>query len=191
MSLAGYAKFGGKSVNYSKIKPNFVDTKEMVFEKSSISKNIFPELDEVDLAILRILSVDGRISNAELADRVGVSASTSLTRTRALVDQGVITGFQASVNPAAVGLTLEALISVSLRAGARSNLSDFMRQMQELPQVVQVFFLGGNEDFIVHLAVRNSEEVREFVLDQLSNNASVASTRTNLIFAHTHRGPLG
>jgi DNA-binding Lrp family transcriptional regulator len=191
MSLAGYAIFGSKSVIYSKIKQNFVDTKEMVFEKSSNSKNIFPELDEVDLAILRILSVDGRISNAELADRVGVSASTSLTRTRALVDQGVITGFQASVNPAAVGLTLEALISVSLRAGARSNLSDFMRQMQELPQVVQVFFLGGNEDFIVHLAVKNSEEVREFVLDQLSNNASVASTRTNLIFAHTHRGPLG
>lgn len=163
----------------------------MVFEKAAESQIIQPLLDEVDLEILRILSKDGRISNAELAERVGVSQSTSLSRTRSLVEKGVITGFQASVNPAALGLTLQALISVSLRAGARSNLSDFMRQMNELPQVVQVFFLGGNEDFIVHVAVENSSEVREFVLDQLSNNASVASTRTNLIFAHTHRGPLG
>lgn len=163
----------------------------MVFENAVESQNLQAELDNIDLDILRILSSEGRISNAELAERVGVSPSTSLTRTRSLVDRGVITGFHASVNPAALGLSLEALISVSLRAGARSNLSDFMRQMRELPQVVQVFFLGGNEDFIVHVAVQDSSEVREFVLDQLSNNASVASTRTNLIFAHTHRGPLG
>lgn len=163
----------------------------MVFENKSESQNIRPQLDDLDLEILKTLSIDGRISNADLAERVGVSQSTSLARTRALMEKGAITGFHAAVDPAALGLGLQALISVSLRAGARSNLSDFMRQMNELPQVVQVFFLGGSEDFIVHVAVRNSSEVREFVLDQLSNNASVASTRTNLIFAHTHRGPLG
>lgn len=163
----------------------------MVFDKSSETQNIQQQLDEVDIEILRILSQDGRISNADLADRIGVAQSTSLARTRSLVEKGAITGFHANVNPAALGLALQALISVSLRAGARSNLSDFMKQMQQLPQVIQIFFLGGNEDFIVHLAVKDSAEVREFVLDQLSNNASVASTRTNLIFAHTHRGPLG
>ena len=163
----------------------------MVFEKPETPHNVRDNLDDVDMEILRTLSLEGRISNAELAERLQVAPSTSLSRTRALMEKGVITGFHAAVNPAAIGLSLQALISVSLRAGARSNLSDFMRQMNELPQVVQVFFLGGNEDFIVHIAVQDSAEVREFVLDQLSNNASVASTRTNLIFAHTHRGPLG
>lgn len=162
----------------------------MVFESAVESQNVLSNLDETDLAILRTLTAEGRISNAELAERIQVAPSTSLSRTRALIEKGVITGFHAAVNPAALGLSLQALISVSLRAGARSNLSDFMRQMNEHPQVVQVFFLGGSEDFIVHVAVQDSSEVREFVLDQLSNNSSVASTRTNLIFAHTHRGPL-
>ena len=162
----------------------------MAFETTRQSKNIRPELDELDLAIVSALASEGRISNSDLAIRLNTSPSTTLYRTKNLIEKGVITGFHARLNLASLGLNLEALISVSLRAGARSNLSDFMKQMQQHPQVVQVFFLGGNEDFIVHLAVRDSEEVREFVLDQLSNNPSVASTRTNLIFAHSHRDPL-
>jgi DNA-binding Lrp family transcriptional regulator len=155
------------------------------------SKIILPELDGIDMQLLKLLATEGRMPNAELAERVGIAPSTCLNRVRNLVNQKVITGFQANINPTALGLSLEALISVSLRAGARSNLSDFMVQMQKLEEVVQVFFLGGNEDFIVHIAVRNSEDVRDFVLDQLSNNSVVASTRTNLIFAHSQRGPLG
>lgn len=155
-------------------------------------KNIrYPELDATDLEILRLLSSNGRISNAELAEAVGIAASTCLSRVRALVQSGVIKGFNAEIAPAALGLGLEALISVTLRAGARSNLATFMKQMREHPQVVQIFFLGGNEDFIVHVAVKNSDEMREFVLEQLSNNASVANTRTNLVFDHFHKGPLG
>lgn len=155
-------------------------------------KNIrYPELDATDLEILRLLSSNGRISNAELAEAVGIAASTCLSRVRALVQSGVIKGFNAEIAPAALGLGLEALISVTLRAGARSNLATFMKHMREHPQVVQIFFLGGNEDFIVHVAVKNSDEMREFVLEQLSNNASVANTRTNLVFDHFHKGPLG
>jgi DNA-binding Lrp family transcriptional regulator len=83
------------------------------------------------------------------------------------------------------------MISVTLRAGARANLAAFQRTMQQHPQVIQVFFLGGAEDFLIHLAVRNSDEVREFVLEQLSSNASVANTRTNIVFDHFHKGPIG
>lgn len=156
------------------------------------SKNIrYPELDAIDREILALLSSNGRMTNAEIASAVDIAPSTCLTRVRNLVSSGVIKGFSAEISPAALGLELEALISVTLRAGARSNLATFMKQMQEHPQVVQVFFLGGNEDFIVHVAVKNSDELREFVLEQLSNNASVANTRTNLVFDHFHKGPLG
>jgi DNA-binding Lrp family transcriptional regulator len=151
----------------------------------------YPELDEIDLAILGHLSSNGRLTNSDLAQAVGIAASTCLGRVRALVQSKVILGFQAEISPAALGLELEALISVTLRAGARANLNSFMSQMRQHPQVTQVFFLGGTEDFIVHVAVKDSDEVREFVLEQLSNNQSVANTRTNIIFDHYHKGPLG
>jgi DNA-binding Lrp family transcriptional regulator len=156
------------------------------------SKKIQPKvaLDDTDLELLRILSANGRISNAELAEQVGLAASTCLGRVRRLIESGAIRSFTAEVAPEAIGLELQALISVTLRAGARANLATFMQQMREHPQVVQVFFLGGQEDFIVHVAVRNSEEGREFVLEQLSNNASVANTRTNIVFDHYHKGPI-
>jgi DNA-binding Lrp family transcriptional regulator len=102
----------------------------------------------------------------------------------------VIRSFAADIAPEALGLELQALISVSLRAGARANLASFMTAMREHPQVIQVFFLGGAEDFIVHIAVADSDAAREFVLDQLSNNASVATTRTNIVFDHFHKGPI-
>jgi DNA-binding Lrp family transcriptional regulator len=155
-------------------------------------KNIrYPQLDATDRLLLELLSSNGRMTNAELAQAAEIAPSTCLARVRSLVSSGVIKGFSAEVAPAALGLELEALISVTLRAGARSNLATFMKQMKEHHQVVQVFFLGGNEDFIVHVAVKNSDELREFVLEQLSNNASVANTRTNLVFDHFHKGPLG
>lgn len=154
-------------------------------------KKIQPaELDEIDLEMLKILSSNGRISNADLASELSIAPSTALMRMRRLVDQGVIQSFAAEVSPEAIGLELQALISVTLRAGARANLATFMKTMQEHPQVVQVFFLGGQEDFMVHVAVENSDAVREFVLEQLSNNPFVANTRTNLVFDHFHKGPI-
>ena len=149
------------------------------------------DLDDIDRAILAILGKNGRISNADLAAEVGLAPSTCLGRVRSLVESGVIRSFAAEIEPEALGLNLQALISVTLRAGARANLATFMKQMQEHPQVIQVFFLGGSEDFIVHVAVPDSDAVREFVLDQLSNNASVANTRTNIVFDHFHKGPIG
>lgn len=154
------------------------------------TKNLQVELDEVDHELLRLLSANSRITNADLAAAVGIAQSTCITRVRSLVNRGVITSFGANINPAAVGLASQVLISVTLRAGARSHLADFMKEMRALPEVIQVFFLGGSEDFIVHLAVRDNDHVREFVLENLSSNATVASTRTNMVFEHFHKGPV-
>lgn len=156
------------------------------------SKNlqIDAPLDEIDLDLIRLLQQNARMTNADLANSVGIAQSTCITRVRSLVTRGVISGFSANVEPTQLGLGTEVLISVTLRAGARAHLSDFMQQMRERPEVIQVFFLGGSEDFIVHLAVKDSDSVREFVLENLSNNATVASTRTNLVFEHFHKGPL-
>jgi DNA-binding Lrp family transcriptional regulator len=154
------------------------------------TNNLQVELDEIDHELLRLLTANARMTNTDLAEAAGIAASTCITRVRSLVSRGVISSFNANINPAAIGLASQVLISVTLRAGARSHLADFMNEMRSLPEVIQVFFLGGAEDFIVHLAVRDNDHVREFVLENLSSNATVASTRTNMVFEHFHKGPV-
>ena len=88
----------------------------------------YPELDEIDIRLLELLSKNGRMTNAELAAETGIAASTCLGRVRNLVQSGVITGFSAEIAPKALGLELQALISVTLRAGARANLSEFAKE---------------------------------------------------------------
>lgn len=141
-------------------------------------------IDETDRAIIVALSSNARLSNAALAEEVSVAPSTAHTRLRSLVDSGVILGFRTEVAPAALGLGIQALVSVSIRAGARHGINEFLAEMKKLSQVVQVFFLGGSEDFIVHVAVRDAAEMRSFVVDHLSANPVVASTRTSLVFDH-------
>ena len=142
------------------------------------------EIDDIDRILLDALAENARITNADLAERAGIAQSTCITRVRNLVKQGVIEGFHARVNPSALGNGMQVLISVTLRASARQQLSQFMDEMKALPEVTQVFFLGGTEDFILHLTARDSDHVRDFVLEHLSANPAVANTRTNMIFQH-------
>ena len=144
----------------------------------------FEPLDDVDLALIRLLRDDARMSNARLAEEAGIAPSTSLTRVRSLLERGVVRGFHADLDPRALGLGLEALISVNIRVGARKAISQFSDEMRRLPEVVQVFFLGGSEDFILHVATRDTDHARQFVVDNLSAHPSVASTRTSLVFEH-------
>jgi len=146
-------------------------------------------LDEIDRHLVRLLVANSRTSNASLAEQVGIAPSTCLARLRSLVDRGIVSGFGAEVELSALGLDLQALISVTILASARQRIAAFSAEIRALPQVVQLFFLGGSEDFIIHLAVRDTNDVREFVLDHLSAHPAVASTRTSLVFEHHRPGP--
>ena len=146
-----------------------------------------PALDPTDARIVQLLTADGRMTNAELAGRLGVAPSTAHARLRALIDRGVITGFHASVDERMLGAGLQAIIGVSLRPSARrESIVEFADRVRALPQVIQVFFLGGDDDFLLHIAVADSSEMREFVLEHLSVQSSVASTRTSIVFDY-HR----
>jgi DNA-binding Lrp family transcriptional regulator len=139
-------------------------------------------LDEVDTVLVRLLQDDARMSNARLAEHAGIAPSTCLMRVRSLIERGVVRGFHADLDPRQLGLGLEALISVNIRVGARNTIASFSEEMRVLPEVVQVFFLGGAEDFIIHVATRDTDHMRQFVVDNLSAHPSVASTRTSLVF---------
>ncbi|GAB2488407.1 Lrp/AsnC family transcriptional regulator [Jatrophihabitans fulvus] len=147
------------------------------------AKDVLP-LDAIDARIVRALAEDARIPNNALAARAGVAPSTCLARTRALRERGVIRGFHADVDPAALGRPLQAMIAVRLQSHARSHIPQFMARIAELPEVLDVFFLGGADDFHVHIAATGTGNLRQFVVENLSANPDVALTETNLIFDH-------
>ena len=81
---------------------------------------------------------------------------------------------------------------MSIRAGARQRIPEFHADMRKVEEVAQLFFLAGSEDFVLHVAVRDTAALREFVLEHLSAHPAVASTRTSLVFQHdTHGMPSG
>ena len=138
----------------------------------------------MDRRILTTLHADARISNSALAEAVGVAASTCHGRVRRLQQLGVIRGFHADIDPAAIGLGLQAMISVSLQSGARARIRDFIAGICRLPQVMDVYFLAGADDFILHVAARDTDDLRAFVVENLNADQDVAGTQTSLIFEH-------
>jgi DNA-binding Lrp family transcriptional regulator len=148
------------------------------------SNIVRPALDDVDRRLLRELVADARLPNNALAERVGIAPSTCLGRVRALRDSGVIRGYHADVDPAALGRPIQAMIAVRLQSHARGHIPDFMAKIATLPEVLNVFFLGGADDFHVHIAASSTDNLREFVVVNLSGDPDVALTETNLIFDH-------
>ncbi len=152
------------------------------------AKDVRTPLDPVDRRILSALAADARLPNNALAERVGVAPSTCLARVRALRARGVIRGYHADIDPAALGRPLQAMIAVRLQSHARGAMTQFAAQIAELPEVLDVYFLGGANDFLLHIAAASTEDLRDFVVVNLSGDPDVALTETNLIFDHLRSG---
>ena len=147
-----------------------------------------PALDALDRAILQVLSEDARIPNSRLAERVGVAPSTCLARVRALRRSGVLRGFHADIELAALGRPLQAMIAVRLTVHAREQIEAFNRAVREVPGVLWVFHVAGVNDYLVWVAAADAQDLREFVVDHLATHPSVAHAETSLIYEH-RRGP--
>lgn len=145
-------------------------------------------IDRVDAAILESVAADARISNQRIAERVGIAPSTSLARLRALRERGVIRGFHAEVDLAALGRPLQALVAVRLAVHAREQIDAFTSAVSELPGVLMVFHLTGVTDYLVWVAAADPQDLRGFVVDHLVTHPAVAHAETSLIYEH-RRGP--
>ncbi|GAB2675698.1 Lrp/AsnC family transcriptional regulator [Thalassiella azotivora] len=142
------------------------------------------DLDDVDRALLAELEDDGRVSNAELAARVGVAPSTCLARVRELRRRGVLRGIHADVAPSAAGFPLQAMIAVRLRLHVREQVEAFRASATSLPGVLSVFHVSGTDDYLLHVALPSAESLRDFVLEHLTGHPAVGHTETSLIFEH-------
>ena len=142
------------------------------------------ELDRVDRALLQALSRNARASGAALAAEVGVAESTVSLRLRRLQSLGTVRGYRVEVDLASLGVSLQALIAVRLVKHDRSEIDAFRAQVPHLPGVLAVYHLAGADDYLLHVAARDAEQLRQFVLDHLTGHPAVAHTETNLIFEH-------
>ncbi|MCA5894738.1 Lrp/AsnC family transcriptional regulator [Isoptericola sp. NEAU-Y5] len=145
-------------------------------------------LDEVDHRLLAALADDARIPNNALAASVGIAPSTCLTRVRRLREEGVVRGYHADIDPVLAGRPLQAIIAVRMQGPTRARLSAYLRQLAELPGVLNVFLLGGAHDFFLHVAAPDADGLNDFVIEHLSTDPDVALTETNLIFQHLRAG---
>lgn len=144
-------------------------------------------LDELDKAILRELQVDARRTNKDVAAAIGVSASTALERTRSLRQRGVIRGTVLDLNLDAVGRGVQALIAIRIRPPSRRNIEGFRNWIAQLPETIGVFVVSGAEDFLVHIAVRDNQDLYAFVIDRLTERPEVADVRTSVVYEHLHK----
>jgi DNA-binding Lrp family transcriptional regulator len=143
-------------------------------------------LDPLDRDIVTELVRDGRIPNNVLAERLGIAPSTCLMRTQNLIKRGVIRGFRADVDHSRVGADLQAIVSVRVRPGARGSLLEFGNRLAHEPGVLNVYFVAGAFDFLVHVVSSDTEGLRNFVTQNLSSRPETESTQTSLVFEHFH-----
>jgi DNA-binding Lrp family transcriptional regulator len=141
-------------------------------------------LDRVDLDLLALLEIDGRMPNNALAERVGIAPSTCLTRIRRLREIGAIRGFHADVDPAWIGRPIQAMIAVRIRSDARDAIGKFAESLAGIPAVRDVYFVSGSYDFLLHVATADVGDLRTIVTERLSGTRLVAGTETHLIFEH-------
>ncbi|MEO8746432.1 MAG: Lrp/AsnC family transcriptional regulator [Rhodanobacter sp.] len=138
-------------------------------------------LDRTDLRLLAILQVAGRITNAELAERVNLSASACLRRLQRLETDKVIRGYAARIEPKAVGLGLEAFVRVQLSKHESTAVAAFSELVNGWDEVTACHALTGDMDYLLHVHVADLEDFSRFLLDHLLNAAGVADINSSFV----------
>ena len=140
------------------------------------------ELDRYDLAILRALQDDGRISNQDLADRIGLSPSPCLRRLRALEESGLITGYRALVDAKKLGLSLMALIHISMDQHTPERFANFEAKVGEIPEVLECLLITGQDaDYQIKVVVRDMDAYQELLLNRITRIKGVTGVHSSFV----------
>ena len=137
-------------------------------------------LDAIDRQLLSELQDEGRVTNVELAQRVGLTAPPCLRRVRSLEEAGVIRGYHADLDAAKLGYTITVFALVSLKSQAEDALRSFEDHMKLLPEVRECHMLNGEIDFILKIVSRDLQGFQEFLTSKLTPAPNVASVKTSL-----------
>jgi len=138
------------------------------------------DLDEIDVQILEVLQREGRISNQDLAERVGLSPSPCLRRLKQLESSGVIQRYVALIDPVAAGQPLQAIIEVRLDHQTSAAVDRFEKEIVKYPQVLECYLMAGDWDYMLRVQFHDLDEFREFCIGALSKIPGVANVKSNV-----------
>lgn len=144
-------------------------------------------LDRTDLRILAVLQAEGRITHAELGERVNLSPSACLRRLQRMESQGVLAGYGARVNPEAVGLGLQAFVRVQLTRHEREVIERFVERVNGWDEVAACYALTGDMDYLMHVYVADLKHFSRFLLDRLLNASGVADVNSSFVLRTVKR----
>ena len=146
-------------------------------------------LDSIDRRLLAELQDEGRVTNVDLARRVGLTAPPCLRRVRALEEAGVIRGYHADLDPASLGFTITVFAMVSLKSQAEEDLRAFENHIKGLPEVRECHMLNGEIDFILKIVSKDLQSFQEFLTSKLTPAPNVASVKTSLTIRTSKQEP--
>jgi len=139
-------------------------------------------LDRHDWLILHVLQQDGRISNQDLADRIGLSASPCLRRVRALEESGLITGYRAMLDARKLGLSLMALIHISMDQHTPERFSTFDARIAEIPELLECLLITGQDaDYQLKVVVKDMDAYQELLLDRITRIPGVTGVHSSFV----------
>ena len=151
-------------------------------------------LDAIDIRILRALQEDGRITIQDLAGKVGLTPSPCLRRVRMLEEAGVIAGYVAKLDQAAVGLAVNVFISIRLERQRDDELERFSKAIALWPEVLECYLMTGQRDYLMRVVVADLSAYERFLKEKLTRLTCVASIESSFALGqvkHTHVLPLG
>ena len=147
------------------------------------------KLDEIDRMILAELQADGRMTNVELARRVGISAPPCLRRVRTLEEQGYIRGYHADVDPRELGFDVSGFAMVRLVSQSEAELSAFEARCNDWPLVRECHMLNGEVDFVLKCVAPDLRSFQSFLTGELTAAPNVASVKTSLVIRNAKAEP--
>jgi DNA-binding Lrp family transcriptional regulator len=136
--------------------------------------------DSIDRQILGLLQEDGRMTNVDLAERVGLTAPPCLRRVRSLEEGGAIRGYHAELDAATLGYPITVFAMVSLRSQAEHDLSAFEEHVAQIPEIRECHMLNGEIDFILKIVATDLKSFQEILTTHLTPAPNVASVKTSL-----------
>lgn len=137
------------------------------------------KLDKIDHAILKNLQEDGRISNSDLSEKIGLSQSACLRRVRSLEKDGVIDGYVAMVNQVAAGLPDNVFVQITVEKQTKEKLAEFEKQVIECPQIMECYLMSGDADYILRVAVSDATDYERLHMDVLTALPGVSQIKSN------------
>ncbi len=137
------------------------------------------KLDRIDAKLLTLIQANGRISNNELADKVGLSPSPCLRRVRSLESSGIIKRYVGILDPTLVGLTINGFVTVRLKNQGREALKVFEDKIKAYPQVMECYLMTGNSDYLLRISVKDLGSYEKFLIDNITTIPGVGNIESS------------